>query len=54
MDSFVPDDEAVEATPEPMQVPPSLANQYLLPATGGIIAAIPVIGVVLALLLRKR
>jgi len=47
-------DEAPEATPEPTQAPTSLADQYLLPATGGIIAAIAIVGVVLALLLRKR
>jgi hypothetical protein len=45
---------APEATPEPTQAPASLADQYLLPATGGIIAAIAIVGVVLALLLRKR
>jgi hypothetical protein len=47
-------DPAPEATPEPTQPPASLADQYLLPATGGIIAAIAVVGVVLALLLRKK
>ena len=51
--SFVVD-EAPESTPEPTQAPASLADQYLLPATGGIIAAIAIVGVVLALLLRKR
>ena len=43
-----------EATPEPTQVTPSLAGQYLLPATGGIIEAIAVVSVVLALPLKKR
>jgi len=47
-------DEAAEATPEPTLAPASLADQYLLPATGGIIAAIAIVGIVLALLLRKR
>jgi len=47
-------EEAPAATPEPTQAPTSLADQYLLPATGGIIAAIAVVGVVLALLLRKK
>jgi outer membrane protein assembly factor BamB len=43
---------AEPAQPEPEG--PSVADQYLLPATGGIIAAIAIVGVVLALLLRKR
>jgi hypothetical protein len=47
-------DPAPAVTPEPTQAPASLADQYLLPATGGIIAAIAVVGVVLALLLRKK
>jgi hypothetical protein len=46
--------EAPGDTPQPTQAPASLADQYLLPATGGIIAAIAIVGVVLALLLRKR
>jgi len=48
-------DEAPEATPEPTQAPASLADQYLLPATGGIIAAIAVVGIaIIALMLRKK
>jgi len=47
-------DPAPAATPEPTQAPASLADQYLLPATGGIIAAIAVVGIVLALLLRRK
>ena len=47
-------EDAPAATPEPTKAPASLADQYLLPATGGIIAAIAVVGVVLALLLRKK
>jgi len=31
-----------------------MADQYFLPVSGGIIAAIAIVGVVLALLLRKR
>jgi len=46
--------EAPEATPEPTQAPASLADQYFLPVSGGIIAAIAIVGVILALLLRKR
>jgi len=45
---------APETTMAPTPVPASLADQYLLPATGGIIVAIVLVGVVLALLLRKR
>jgi len=47
-------DEAPDATPEPTQAPASLADQYFLPMSIGIIAAIAIVGVVLALLLRKR
>ena len=46
--------DAPEATPEPTQAPATMAEQYFLPSVGGIIAAIAVVGVVLALLLRKR
>jgi hypothetical protein len=48
-------DEAPE--PEPTETvigQPSLADQYLLPATGGIIAAIAVVGAIMVLMLRKR
>ena len=45
---------APEATVAPTPAPASLADQYLLPATGGIIAAIAIVGVALALLLKKR
>jgi uncharacterized protein YfaS (alpha-2-macroglobulin family) len=47
-------DLATEATPEPTQAPASLADQYLLPATGGIIAAIVAVGTVIVLMLRKK
>lgn len=47
-------DDAPEPTSAPTPAPASLADQYLLPATGGIIAAIAIVGVVLALLLKKR
>jgi len=45
---------APETTAAPTPVPASLADQYLLPATGGIIVAIILAVVVLALLQRKR
>jgi hypothetical protein len=51
--SFVVD-AAPEPTATPTPAPASLADQYLLPATGGIIAAIAVVGIVLALLLRRK
>jgi PQQ-like domain len=51
--SFVVD-PAPEATAAPTPEPTSFADQYLLPATGGIIAAIAVVGIVLALLLRRK
>jgi len=48
----------VEAPPEPhtgpTAPPASLADQYLLPAAGGIIAAIAIVGAVLALLLLRK
>jgi hypothetical protein len=48
-------EDAPAATPEPTQAPASLADQYLLPATGGIIAAIAVVGIaIIALMLRKK
>jgi hypothetical protein len=47
-------DPAPEATPEPTQAPASLADQYLLPATGGIIAAIAIVGAAILLMLRKK
>jgi len=48
-------DEAVSiVTPEPTQAPASLADQYMLPATGGIIAAIAIVGAAILLMLRKK
>jgi hypothetical protein len=47
-------DEAPDATPEPTQAPTSLADQYLLPGIGGIIAAIAVVGALILLMLRKK
>ena len=48
-------DPAADPTPEPTEAPASLADQYLLPATGGIIAAIAVVGIaIIALMLRKK
>jgi hypothetical protein len=46
--------EAPQATAEPTQPPASLADQYLLPATGGIIAAIAIVGIVLALIMLRK
>ena len=46
--------EAPAASPEPTQAPTSLADQYLLPATGGIIAAIAIVGAVIVLMMRKK
>ncbi len=47
-------DEPTSATPAPTQAPASLADQYLLPATGGIIAAIAIVGAAILLMLRKK
>jgi hypothetical protein len=46
--------QAPEPTPEPTQAPTSLADQYLLPGIGIIVAAIAVVGAVIVLMLRKR
>jgi outer membrane protein assembly factor BamB len=45
---------APEQPAEPEPAPPSIADQYFLPAIGGVIAAIAVVGAVVVLLLRKR
>jgi hypothetical protein len=46
---------APEATVAPTAAPASLADQYLLPSVGGIIAAIAIVGaVIVALMLRKK
>jgi hypothetical protein len=46
--------KAPEATPQPTQAPASLADQYILPGIGGIIAAIAVVGIVLAILTMRK
>jgi hypothetical protein len=46
--------KAAEATPQPTQAPASLADQYILPGIGGIIAAIAVVGIVLAILTMRK
>lgn len=46
--------EAPAATAAPTPEPASLADQYFMPLSIGMIAAIAIVGVVLALLLRKR
>ena len=46
-------DEAV-VTPAPTETPPSIADQYFVPATVGIIIAIIAVGALLALLLLKK
>jgi PQQ-like domain len=46
--------EAPPATPVPTNPPASLADQYLLPATGGIIAAIAIVGAIVVLMLRRK
>ena len=51
--SFVVD-EAPPTPAEPEPAAPSAADLYFIPAVAGIIAAIVIVGVVLALLLRKR
>ncbi len=47
--------DAPEATPEPTQAPASLADQYMLPGIGIIVAAIAAVGIaIIALMLRKK
>jgi len=46
--------EAPASTPEPPTAPLSVTDQYFVPAVAGIIVAIIVVGLVLALLVRRR
>jgi hypothetical protein len=46
--------EAPAATPQPTQAPASVADQYILPGIAGIIAAIAVVGIVLALIMLRK
>ncbi len=50
--SFVVD--AAASTPAPTQTPASVADTYFVPATVGIVVAILIVGVVLALLLLRK
>ena len=54
--AFLTVDEAPQASPPPTAAPPygQTADNYLLPATAGIIIAVVVIGLVIILMLRKR
>jgi outer membrane protein assembly factor BamB len=47
-------ERAPEATPEPTQAPASLADQYFMPMSIGIIAAIAIVGIAILLMLRKK
>jgi hypothetical protein len=47
-------EEAPQTTPEPTQAPATMAEQYFLPSVIGLFAAIAIVGIVLALLLKKR
>ena len=46
--------EAPAATPEPTEAPPSTADLYFIPAVAGIIVAILIVGLLLALLTLKK
>jgi hypothetical protein len=46
--------EAPEPTPTPEPTPAPMTDTYILGAAGGIIAAIAIITVVIAIMLRKR
>jgi hypothetical protein len=52
--TFVTVEDAPSATATPTPAPVSIADQYFVPATVGIILAIVVIGLVIILVLRKR
>lgn len=47
-------EEATTTTPQPTQAPASLADQYLLPGIGAVIAAIAVVGALILISLRKK
>jgi hypothetical protein len=47
-------DQAPEPTLSPTPQPQSIADQYFMPMSIGMIAAIAIVGVVLALLLMRR
>jgi PQQ-like domain len=53
-ETFINVAEAPAATPAPTQAPASLADQYILPGIGGIIVAIAIVGVVLALIMLRK
>jgi hypothetical protein len=53
-ETFINVAEAPAATPAPTQAPASLADQYILPGIGGIIAAIAIVGVVLGLIMFRK
>jgi hypothetical protein len=46
--------EAPEPTIAPTAAPASLADQYMLPGIGIIVAAIAIVGAVIVLMLRKK
>jgi hypothetical protein len=52
--AFAVDEVIPAATPEPTQAPASLADQYMLPGIGIIVAAIAVVGALIMLMLRKK
>jgi len=47
-------DEAPEATPGPTETPPSIADQYFIPAVAGLLVAMIVGFAVIILMLRKK
>ena len=46
--------DEVPTTPQPTESPPSISEQYFIPAIAGLFAFIAVIGVVIILVVRKR
>ena len=47
-------DEAPEPTPAPTESPPSMVEQYFLPAVIAIIVVIIIIGALIMLMVRKK
>jgi len=52
--AFAVDEVVSVATPEPTQAPTTMAEQYFLPVSIGLFAAIAIVGAIVVLMLRKK